>query len=65
MEIHIGWSTEDVLQRAKDNDVKITEDEANSILLEMQRDYDADVGINWETIDDYIEGLVDVRDYSY
>ena len=65
MEIHIGWSTEDVLQRAKDNDVKLTEDEANSILLEMQRDYDADVGIHWETIDDYIEGLVDVRDYSY
>jgi|TARA_R100000988_G_C3957290_1_gene144269 hypothetical protein len=65
MEIHIGWSTEDVLQRAKDNDVKLTEDEANSILLEIQRDYDADVGINWETIDDYIEGLVDVRDYSY
>ena len=65
MEIHIGWSTEDVLQRAKDNDVKLTEDEAHSILLEMQRDYDADVGINWETIDDYIEGLVDIRDYSY
>ena len=65
MEIHIGWSTEDVLQRAKDNDVKITEDEANSILLEMQRDYDADVGINWETIDVYIDDLVDVRDYSY
>ena len=65
MEIHIGWSTEDVLQRAKDNDVKITEDEANSILLEMQRDYDADVGINWETIDDYLEGLVYLRDYSY
>jgi hypothetical protein len=65
MEIHIGWSTEDVLQRAKDNDVKLTEDEANSILLEIQRDYDADVGINWETIDDYIDDLVDVRDYSY
>ena len=65
MEIHIGWSTEDVLQRAKDNDVKLTDDEANSILLEMQREYDADVGINWETIDDYIDDLVDVRDYSY
>jgi len=65
MEISIGWSTEDVLQRAKDNDVKLTEDEANSILLEIQRDYDAEVGINWETIDDYIEGLVDARDYSY
>jgi len=65
MEINIGWSTEDVLQRAKDNDVKLTEDEANSILLEIQRDYDADVGINWETIDVYIDDLVDDRDYSY
>ena len=65
MEIHIGWSTEDVLQRAKDNDVKLTEDEANSILLEIQRDYDADIGISWTTIDVYIDDLVDVRDYSY
>ena len=65
MEIHIGWSTEDVLQRAKDNDVKLTEDEANSILLEIQRDYDADVGISWGTIDVYIDDLVDERDYSY
>jgi hypothetical protein len=62
VEIHIGWSTEDALQRAKDNDVKLTEDEANSILLEMQRDYDADVGISWGTIDDYIDDLVDERD---
>tara|TARA_Y100000114_G_scaffold4272_1_gene3580 strand:+ start:182 stop:379 length:198 start_codon:yes stop_codon:yes gene_type:complete len=65
MEINITWSTEDVLHQAKQKGVKLTEDEANEILLEMQRDYDADVGINWETIDDYIEGLVDVRDYSY
>ena len=65
MEISIIWSTEDVLQRAKDSDVKLTEDEANSILLEMQRDYDADIGISWETIDVYIDDLVDARDYSY
>ena len=65
MEISIIWSTEDVLHQAKQRDVKLTEDEANSILLEMQRDYDADVGINWETIDVYIDDLVDERDYSY
>jgi hypothetical protein len=65
MEISIIWSTEDVLHQAKQKGVKLTEDEANEILLEMERKHDADIGINWETIDDYIEGLVDVRDYSY
>ena len=65
MEISIIWTTEDVLHQAKEKGVKLTEDEANEILLQMERKHDADVGINWETIDDYIEGLVDVRDYSY
>ena len=65
MEIHITWSTEDVLHQAKEKGVKLTEDEANEILLHMERKHDADIGISWGTIDDYIEGLVDERDYSY
>ena len=65
MEINIIWSTEDVLHQAKEKGVKLTEDEANEILLQMERKHDADIGISWSTIDDYIEGLVDVRDYSY
>ena len=65
MEISIIWSTEDVLHQAKEKGVKLTEDEANEILLQMERKHDADIGISWSTIDDYIEGLVDVRDYSY
>ena len=65
MEIHITWSTEDVLHQAKEKGVKLTEDEANEILLHMERKHDADIGISWGTIDDYIDDLVDVRDYSY
>tara|TARA_R100000388_G_scaffold89558_1_gene70382 strand:+ start:213 stop:410 length:198 start_codon:yes stop_codon:yes gene_type:complete len=65
MEISIIWSTEDVLHQAKEKGVKLTEDEANQILLQMERKHDADIGISWSTIDDYIEGLVDERDYSY
>ncbi|MEC8306439.1 MAG: hypothetical protein VXZ72_01070 [Chlamydiota bacterium] len=65
MEINITWSTEDVLHQAKQKGVNLTEDEANEILLEMERKHDADVGINWETIDVYIDDLVDARDYSY
>ena len=65
MEISIIWSTEDVLHQAKEKGVKLTEDEANEILLHMERKHDADIGISWSTIDDYIDDLVDERDYSY
>ena len=65
MEINITWSTEDVLHQAKQKGVNLTEDEANEILLEMERKHDADIGISWETIDVYIDDLVDARDYSY
>jgi hypothetical protein len=65
MEISIIWSTEDVLHQAKQKDVKLTEDEANEILLQMERKHDADIGISWTTIDVYIDDLVEERDYSY
>ncbi len=65
MEISIIWSTEDVLHQAKEKGVKLTEDEANQILLQMERKHDADIGISWATIDVYIDDLVDARDYSY
>ena len=65
MEISIIWSTEDVLHQAKEKGVKLTEDEANEILLQMERKHDADIGISWQTINDYIDDLVEERDYSY
>ena len=65
MEISIIWSTEDVLHQAKEKGVKLTEDEANEILLQMERKHDADIGISWQTINDYIDDLVEARDYSY
>ena len=65
MEISIIWSTEDVLHQAKEKGVKLTEDESNEILLQMERKHDADIGISWTTIDVYIDDLVEERDYSY
>lgn len=65
MEINITWSTEDVLHQAKEKGVKLTEDEANDILLYMERKHDACIGINWDVIDVYIDDLVDARDYPY
>ena len=65
MEISIIWSTEDVLHQAEGKGIKITKDEANEILLHMERKYDATIGISWETIDCHLDDLVDERDYSY
>ena len=65
MEISIIWSTEDVLHQAEGKGIKITEDEANEILLHMERKHDATIGISWETIDCHLDDLVDERDYSY
>jgi len=65
MEISIIWSTEDVLYQAKHRGIKITENEANKILLNMESNHLQECGINWETIDYYLDDLVDERDYSY
>ena len=54
-----------MLHQAKEKGVKLTEDEANEILLQMERKHDADIGISWTTIDVYIDDLVEERDYSY
>ena len=56
MEISIIWTTENVLHQAKEKGVKLTEDEADEILLHMERKHDADIGISWTTIDVYIDG---------
>ena len=47
----IVWSVEDVLERAKELKVKISNSEAEEIIDEMEHNHDASVGINWDTID--------------
>ena len=51
------WIAEDVLGRAKDLDIKCTEDEANDILGCMESKHDATIGVTWDTIDYYLDNL--------
>lgn len=59
--IAIIWGIEDVLGRAEEQEIPLTEDEARDILSWMDRKHDADIGINWDTIDCYIDMYVEGR----
>jgi hypothetical protein len=53
-EIKITWSTEDVLMRAEELNVELTEHEADNILDELYENHDASIGICWDVIGSYI-----------
>ena len=52
--IKIIWSTEDVLAKADSLGVELTEQEADNILLDLERHHDAQIGICWDVIASYI-----------
>jgi len=49
--INIKWCIDDVIWRGKDMDKKITKSQAREILSLLESEHDANIGINWETID--------------
>jgi len=55
--ITIEWSVEDILDRAKENNINITEKQALKILADIEHHHDASIGINWDVIDSYLEML--------
>lgn len=59
--INVVWSVEDVQEQAKDDDVKITEEEAREILHYIKKNHDASIGINWEVITQAIQVYEDNR----
>lgn len=60
-QIAIVWGTEDILTKAKEKEIKLTEKEARLILKNLQRNHDCEYGITWETIDTAIEFFVSER----
>ena len=46
------WSSPDVKGRAKELDITVSDEEVNEILDRMD---DAELGISWDTIDDYLD----------
>ncbi len=57
-----GWSKDDVLDKAQDMSVKITEDEAVEILDHIADNFDANHGVFWDTIEWAIEEHVVQRE---
>ena len=43
------WNIEDVHQAASDQNKKVTDDEAEEVLNIIAHNFDATLGINWET----------------
>ena len=52
-----SWSIEDVICK-NDGKYELTEDEAKEILANVKKRHDAEVGINWDVIQDHIEDFV-------
>lgn len=57
----IIWSVGDVIDRARERGVKVSQSEAEDIIEEMEHRHDATIGINWDTIDCYLGDLDDKR----
>lgn len=56
--ISIEWHIEDVLHQAKEMKVKITKKEARDVLSLLESEHDATIGINWDTIEHFINYVV-------
>lgn len=48
------WNVEDVLFKAEDLDITLTEDQAIEILRNIEDDIDCSVGVNWDVIEYHI-----------
>ena len=51
------WSVDDVLERAKERKIKISKKQAEEVIDRIHRKQDATLGINWDTIDCYLDDL--------
>ena len=58
----IIWGVEDILCRAEDMDKYMSEPVAQQILYLMKKNHDAEAGINWDTIDHWIDYYTDHKE---
>jgi hypothetical protein len=56
------WNSEDVLMRAKDRDITLTQEEADTIINNVDRNQDAEFGIAWDNLDFWTDDLIGDKD---
>jgi predicted RNA-binding Zn-ribbon protein involved in translation (DUF1610 family) len=49
------WGVDEVIERAEERELKFTVEEAKQVLLIMKENYDANVGMNWDYLDQCID----------
>lgn len=54
----IMWQTEDVIYRAKVQNIDVTEDQAREVISDLNRRADCTLGITWGTLDIYIDEVL-------
>jgi hypothetical protein len=53
-----GFSVEDVIGYAEDRGQKLSEKQAKKVLLSVEKNFDADYGVSWMTIEIEIDNLL-------
>lgn len=56
------WHISDVQERASEDGIELSDEEAREVLDCMERYHDCEVGINWYSIDVHIDNVADERD---
>ena len=51
------WCEEDVFERAKEKRLKISREQVQEIIADMDRKQDCELGISWTTIDSYLDEM--------
>ena len=51
----IVWSPEDAIERAKENNITLSQEDAVSIMEQIRHHHDCNYGISWETLDYWID----------
>ena len=62
--ISLEWTTDDVKEqaRARGLENKLTTDECRIVLNLMLDKHDADIGVNWNVMDIYIDGVIELKE---
>lgn len=53
------WTTFDVMERAKDRKITVIKEDVEKILLVVDKEQDANIGINWEVLDYWTDWILE------
>lgn len=55
--VAVFWHKEDIVWRAEDRAIVVSDEEAGQIIEALEANHDASIGINWEVIDFHLDNL--------